>query len=243
MTKKDEIFKSVLYPKKFSFNKEVANAFDDMILRSIPYYQHIIELGSSFTAYYYQKNSYVYDVGCSTGNIILKILESNPRIRFRIIGIDSSEDMIGQAKNKLAHYSQNHDISLKTEDAMLISYHNVSVIHLNFTLQFISVRNRLVLLKKMFDNLLPGGIIFISDKLRSKNTEFQETFTQIYEQFKEDKGYSRAEIERKKESLEQVLISFTLEEQLDLLHNVGFCDIEIVHKNLNFASLIAKKST
>jgi len=39
---KDEIFKDASRPiGDFSFNKEVATVFDDMLHRSVPYYQEI----------------------------------------------------------------------------------------------------------------------------------------------------------------------------------------------------------
>jgi tRNA (cmo5U34)-methyltransferase len=63
----------------------------------------------------------------------------------------------------------------------------------------------------------------------------------IYERFKEEQGYSRTEIERKKEALDQVLIPFTEQEHRQNLTLAGFTAIDTLMKWNNFTTLIAQK--
>ena len=59
----------------FEFNETVTRVFDDMLNRSVPLYQESIRRQAQLTACYYKKESRIYDLGCSNGNLGLKILD------------------------------------------------------------------------------------------------------------------------------------------------------------------------
>ena len=71
MSKRDEIFSNKLENiTPFRFNDEVANAFDDMVERSIPNYNEIHKIIIDLVTRYYPGTGIVYDLGCSTGTTI-----------------------------------------------------------------------------------------------------------------------------------------------------------------------------
>ncbi len=76
--KKDTLFKKSTAPVKFEFNEPVAQVFDDMLERSVPFYkecqQMVIDLALNFA----QKNSAVYDLGCSTGTLLFHLVRTIP---------------------------------------------------------------------------------------------------------------------------------------------------------------------
>src|SRR4051794_2808561 len=57
----------------FSFNKEVTAVFDDMLDRSVPFYQEIQRQVAELAVDFAQPGTNVYDLGCSTANSFLNI--------------------------------------------------------------------------------------------------------------------------------------------------------------------------
>ena len=93
--KKDRVFaRKQSAVKPFEFNTEVANVFDDMLNRSVPLYSETIQRQSQLAAQFYQEGSFIYDLGCSNGNLGMLILDQLKDRLFSMIGIDSSMPMI-----------------------------------------------------------------------------------------------------------------------------------------------------
>ena len=159
-----------------------------------------------------------------------------------MLGVDTSQPMLDVAKAKLANLSQRHQIHFLQCSLEEVELPMASIIILNYTLQFIPVRRRLAILQKIFAALKPDGIIYISEKIRYDNLGFQETTNRIYENFKHRAGYSKSEIERKKEALDQVLVPMTMEQLSAMIKNAGFSVQETVLKWNNFVSIVAQKS-
>lgn len=237
---RDRLFQKEGFPKKFEFNEDVARVFDDMVLRSIPLYEDVLNAAIIWTKEYYQEHTKIYDLGCSTGSTIYALAATLPQ-RLNIIGIDNSHAMINMAREKLRSYEQKHQIELCLEDLQNAQVHQASVVIMNYTLQFLPVLKRKALLQRIYEGLKPGGILFLSEKIRSSSPIFQETITSVYEGFKLRNGYSRTEIEHKKEALDNVLIPFTTEEHHSYLTEVGFNHSEIILRWNNFATLVAIK--
>jgi tRNA (cmo5U34)-methyltransferase len=67
--------------------------------------------------------------------------------------------------------------------------------------------------------------------VRSCHGHFQEICTQIYEDFKFNRGYSKTEIFRKKEALMNILVPYTEEELLNVLvKEIGFDHAQVIVK-------------
>ena len=87
------------------FNQSVADVFDDMVARSVPFYDEIHKILLDLSNYIFKDNTSptIYDLGCSTGTTI-KILSNHLAKNGacpHIIGIDNSRAMITKAKEKL----------------------------------------------------------------------------------------------------------------------------------------------
>lgn len=237
----DRLFAGADFPIPFQFDHRVAQVFDDMVSRSIPFYRQVMELQLCLVREYYQQGTMIYDLGCSTGStlqLLAEYLDPAPRMT----GIDASAAMIAQAEDKLkigARGSQT--IRLKVGDIRSSTYPDASVVLLNYTLQFLPVRDRAQLIRKIGAELLPGGILVISEKVRFDDSRLSELSRRTYEDFKRCNGYSDTEIQRKKEALENVLVPLTRKEQLDLLHEAGFGTVETVFQWNNFVTYLAIK--
>ena len=67
----------------FRFDAKVAQAFDDMVSRSVPFYDEIQRMTVEMAADFAQPGSSLVDIGCSTGTT-LQMLDSviNPDVSF-----------------------------------------------------------------------------------------------------------------------------------------------------------------
>lgn len=236
----DRLFDSQRYPRPFAFNEEVAGVFDDMVRRSIPLYMDVHHYLSDWCRRFHRRASAIVDIGCSTGTT-LHYLSQCLAHEAELIGIDSSSAMIRKARAKLKNLPSHHQVKLICEDIEQVHLPQASIVIMNYTLQFLPVSQRTGLIKRIYDSLLPGGLFFISEKVRADHPLIQETATHIYENFKLKQGYSQTEIARKKEALENVLIPYTETEHRQLLTDAGFQAVELVMKWNNFTSFVAIK--
>ncbi|MEK6624185.1 MAG: carboxy-S-adenosyl-L-methionine synthase CmoA, partial [Bdellovibrionota bacterium] len=110
-----------------------------------------------------------------------------------------------------------------------------------YTLQFITPKNRLALLKKIVSGLAPKGVLILSEKIINHNSHIQKLTTKLYYDFKKRNGYSELEIAQKREALDNILVPWTAERNLMLLKNAGLKNISMLFKWYNFASFIGYK--
>ncbi len=235
---KDDLFHRGPWPKEFAFGDEVVEVFDDMVSRSVPLYREVIAAAVHWTQEYLQEGTKVIDIGCSTGTF-LELLGRFLKKEATFVGIDNSEAMLKKAEEKLQEIAQKRPVELRCEDALQASYEGASVVVMNYTLQFLPLKNRLKLLKKIHEEMLPNGLLFLSEKIKSAHPRFQETMTLHYEAFKERNGYARTEIERKKEALENVLIPLSYDEQVAMIYESGFVHVDPLMKLHPFVTFVA----
>ena len=79
------------------------------------------------------------------------------------------------------------------------------------------------------------------EKFRGPDARFQDLFVQIYNDFKESKGFSINEIFNKQKSLRGVLEPFSDYGNLSLLKRAGFKDISSLAQFINFKEYICIK--
>jgi len=237
---KDKLFASDSSCEKFEFNAEVAQVFDDMLDRSIPLYRECRDLAVQFCLRYVKPRTCIYDLGCSAGAFLEELTREIPSgLPVEVVGVDNSKPMLERARKRL------EGKSVKLEEADLadksLSLKTASVVVLNYTLQFVPPAKRLHLIQKINSALTDEGRLIVIEKVKGEHSESDAVFIELYHQFKRKMGYSALEISRKRDALEDVLISWTLTENIELLHQAGFAKVEIFFKWNNFAGLIAQK--
>lgn len=233
---KDEIFKQPIL-KQFEFDENVASVFDDMISRSVPFYDVSSNLITQILVKYLDSQAFIIDLGCSTGALLFKLFEKNPK--FRLCGVDNSKAMQEIAKNKAKAYGSK--VNFIEADALTFEFNSANAVILNYTLQFIRPLKRVNFIKKIYDGLEEGGIFMLSEKLLYEDKKLSKNMIEIYEEYKEKNGYSKYEIAQKRQALENILIPFSEDENKKLLKDAGFRVIETIFKWGNFASFMAIK--
>ena len=239
---KDEVFKDALgKPSDFKFSNKVAGVFDDMVIRSVPYYEEIQRMIGEIAADHYQDGANIYDLGCSTGSTLLSMNETIPQ-HIQFIGIDDSPDMLKKCESKLHEAKFVRPYALHVVDLnQRFEIHNASVAVLCLTLQFVRPINREKLVHTIFEGLVPGGALILVEKVIAEDSLFNRDFIKYYYDLKRRNNYSDLEIAQKREALENILIPYKLSENITLLRNAGFAHCELFFKWYNFAGLIAKK--
>lgn len=234
---KDTLFQSQI-KKQFEFDESVASVFDDMLERSIPFYQEQVQLIAHFASLYLQDSGIVYDLGSSTGNVLFALHKLCPKAK--LIGIDNSRAMCERALLKAGAYGVNAEFVC--EDFFHYPFDKSNVVIASWTMQFVRPLMREKMIQKIFDSLKEGGVFLMSEKVLGEDKQMSRTMIEYYHQYKIQKGYSQFEINQKREALENVLIPYTLDENIAMLKNAGFECVEVLFKWVNFALFIAKKA-
>jgi len=234
---KDKVFQKEI-EKQFEFNEDVAEVFDDMLNRSVPFYQEAMQVTLFFIKNYSNDEDIIYDLGSSTGTLLINIAQDINK-NLKLIGIDNSEAMVKRARTKSKIYKLKIDFFKK--DILETEFKKAKIFISSYTLQFIRPINRLNLIKKIYNSLDDNGIFICSEKVIFEDKKINKIVIDEYYKFKKQQGYSELEITRKREALENVLIPYTQEENILLFKQAGFKTVDVVFKWLNFTTFIAKK--
>lgn len=225
----------------FSFDENVVRVFPDMLRRSVPGYNTIITQSGLLAERYAQDRSNLYDLGCSLGATTFSMRQHLKHSDCRLIGIDNSEPMVLQCRELLKQSPGDTPVDIILGDIAEAKIEQASVVAMNFTLQFFSPEMRAELLQRIFNGMLPGGILIISEKIAFEDERQQDLHTDMYHQFKRANGYSDLEISQKRTALENVLIPDTLQQHKSRLREAGFSSCEVWFQCFNFVSMVALK--
>ncbi|MFT6389215.1 MAG: tRNA (cmo5U34)-methyltransferase [Cellvibrionaceae bacterium] len=233
--------------EQFRFDDKVAAVFADMIKRSVPGYSTILNMIGDITERYVQDNSQCYDLGCSLGAATLAMRHKLAASGCQIISIDNSPAMIERCRHTIELDTNSKPSLTPVElyccniDAIDIT--NASIVVLNFTLQFIPLEQRQTIIQSIYDGLLPGGILLLSEKVMFEDEPHQQLLTDLYHNFKRNNGYSNLEIAQKRTALEDFLQPETIDTHKQRLKSAGFASADVWFQCLTFASVIAIKDT
>ena len=222
----------------WNFSGDVPKTFEDHVSKSVPLYFEGHDLILKLSDFFLSEDSLCYDIGSSTGLLSRQIAERNASRRIRVVGLDVEADMVSFAREKNAqvknlefHHANIVEFDLEKCD-MIVSY---------YTLQFTKPKVRQLIINKIYESLNWGGAFLLFEKVRGADARFQDIMTQLYNDYKIDKGYSADNIVSKARSLKGVLEPFSTQGNIDLLKRAGFVDICTVQKYVCFEGFLAIK--
>ena len=227
----------------FVFNEDVAKVFPDMIKRSVPGYPTIVENLGVLAAQFAQPHSALYDLGCSLGAVTQALRRHVRSDDCRVIAVDNSPAMVERCAEYLhaqdAMFQELLPVEVIEADILALEFQPASLVALNFTLQFIAPEQRLEMLTRIRQALVPGGALILSEKLRFADEAEHELLGELHLAFKRANGYSELEIAQKRSALDNVMKPDSLEQHRERLLKAGFSRVTPWFQCLNFASLIA----
>ncbi len=238
MDNKDTLYRSNDPVSPFEFNETVAKVFPDMIKRSVPGYPLAISMISTIANQYVTADSHVYDLGCSLGAGCLAIEQGVVDKSFQLVAVDNSHAMMQACRETLKEQT---NIEFVEDDVLNVAINNASMVVMNFTLQFVPVEQRLTLLKRIYQGLLPGGVLVLSEKIMFDDESLEQQMQGLHHRMKKLNGYNEMEIAGKRQALEKVLMPETIETHQVRLQQAGFNQTTLWLRCLNFISLLAIK--
>ena len=228
---------NVIPGDKWVFDEAVAAVFDDMLGRSIPQYEAMRDAVTSITNTFACDGDTILDIGCSNG-IGLERIVDRLGDRCNYIGVEISEPMIAQAIERLG----DRKVSIHKQDLRFeFSDCHPSVILSVLTLMFIPVEYRQRVLSRCYSQMKEGGVIIVVEKVLGETADLNDLYVSEYLDMKAKHGYSKEEIDRKRYSLEGVLVPLTAQWNEQMLRGAGFKYIDCFWRWMNFAGWVAIK--
>lgn len=245
MLKEDRLFvASCSGSDDFQFNTEVAEVFDDMVARSIPFYVEQQRMIQEIAKSFFPKNAKIYDLGCATATTLINLCQVIQECA-GFIGYDNSPAMLKYAQDKVreSKLEDRVDLRLRDLDGDLVTrpLENAGLVTLCWTLQFIRPVHRDRVIRWIYESLPPGGALIMAEKILTQHTHTSRLFIDTYYSFKRRNGYSDNEILRKREALENVLVPYTISENLEMIRRNGFKIVDTFFQWYNFAAFLCLK--
>lgn len=238
---------NVVPKEKWEFDQAVTDCFEDMLSRSIPQYEimrkSVASLVYNMINYECTKETFnILDIGCSDGLMIEKLLEKFDG-EGNYVGCDISEPMLEKAKYRFLDRIINHQIRIENCDLRTNFPQGMfDVITSILSIQFTPIEYRQSIIQKIYNNLsFKNGCFIMVEKVLGNTDMLNKLFVSNYYDMKAEHGYSQEQIERKRLSLEGVLVPVTNDWNLDLLKQAGFRQVDVFWRWMNFVGYIAIK--
>lgn len=223
------------------FDDKIAPIFDEHVRQHIPLYDEIHISIQQLANWFIEENTNVYDIGTSTGSLIVDLYKNTARNNVSYIGIDTSKEMIDIASQNLK--KNNVDALVLQQDVMNDSFkiENASFVASILTNQFIKIEQRQSLINKIYKGLNAGSAYIVVEKVVGNNAKFNEMWVEMYHEAKLRNGLSEKEVIAKARSIRGILKPLSIKENTNLLKNAGFKEVDMFFKWCNFAGFIAVK--
>ena len=235
---------------KWEFDEIVADCFDNMLERSIPQYNIMRESCSNLVFDMIcesKKQSFtILDVGCSNGIMLYEIMskfKDAGNYNGKYVGVDISEPMLQKAKFKFLDDIIENRVSILNCDLRNSFPSGVyDVITSVLSIQFTPIEYRQHIIQNIYNNLsASNGCFIMVEKVLGNTDRLNKIFVKNYYDMKRNNGYSQEQIDRKRLSLEGVLVPVTNDWNIQLLKSAGFREIDVFWRWMNFVGYIAIK--
>lgn len=219
----------------WTFEEEsVVKEFDKHIRQSIPMYDTFHKMIRNMSRYAIQDNSKVVDIGCSTGYLLKELQGVSNKNNVEFIGLDTSAYMIEFCK-------KNHKGNFINTNATDFDFTGSSFITSVLCLQFCKKEDRRRIVESIYRGLKEDGMFVVVEKVKTQTVDVHDMYNDLYYDFKREQGLTDKEIIDKNVSLRGIMKPMTMEENLDLLREVGFKKNDVFFKYNNFMGIVAVK--
>jgi tRNA (cmo5U34)-methyltransferase len=240
----DDLFaRQAGHPGSFVFDRGVAEVFDDMVERSVPFYSEQQNMVVQLVRRYWQHGTVVVDLGCSTATTLVNVCRAIERARG--VGVDNSPAMLEWAAGRIETEALGDRVRLVQadldDDPTRLPLEGASVVTMLWTLQFVDLWRRERLMRRIHDALALGGALILAEKVRPRDGRLDQLFAELHLQLKRRNRYTETEIARKRQALEDVLVPLRVDENLSLAQRSGFAVTEPFFQWYGFASFLCLK--
>jgi tRNA (cmo5U34)-methyltransferase len=227
--------------ERWEFDESVADVFDDMLARSIPQIPAMRATIAQTAARFVQPGTDIVDLGCSLGAAMTPYIERFGTAN-RYVGIEASSPMVNSCRERFQALIGQGVVDIRLCD-LRNAYPSVdaSLTLCILTLMFTPIEHRFRILTDAFEHTRPGGAFILVEKILGEDPRTNAILTELYYAYKREMGYTDEEIDRKRLSLEGVLVPVTAGWNEQMLHHAGFTHVECFWRCLNFSGWMAIK--
>lgn len=219
-------------PGGWSFGGNVWRHFDQHIRASVPGYDLVHDTILDLAQPFLGPGRRACDLGCSTGTLTARLASQFRGVE--IVGVDIEPNMIAAAK-RLSPRRPNY----RCADVRELELPRVEFACACYTLMFLPPSDRLRVLRRVFSALSPGGGFVLAEKVLRDDPVHEARCQRQHHAFKRRQGLSEQEIALKAASLEGRLIPLTDQENVALLREAGFDEIQLVCRSACFDAWLA----
>lgn len=216
--------------------------FDDMLDRSIPQLDVMRDVVYQVTCKFRQEGTAIVDLGSSRGGAVARLLDKYGAHN-KFVLVEHSRPMLEALHERFDGWAgrgrvvQVLDLDLREE----FPPHRPSVVLSVLTLMFVPIERRQRLVQEAYRSLLPRGALIVVEKVLGATAEINEMMVDVYHRKKQKSGYSAEDIERKRLSLQGVLVPVTARWNEELLRMAGFRQVDVFWRWMNFCAWVAVK--
>lgn len=226
---------------KWTFGPDVANCFGDMLARSIPQLETVRDICHTAAKRFRKPHTDIVDLGASRGDAVAGLIHEYGD-QNRYVLIECAPAMRALLQDRFdslikARVVDMPEIDLRTGFPSVAASVTLSVL----TLQFVPIEYRLRVLRDVYSHTRTGGVFVLVEKVLGATADLDAMMVDRYYQMKRDNGYTQEDIDRKRLSLEGVLVPCAAEWNERMLETAGFSQVDCAWRWMNFAAWVAVK--
>ena len=197
----------------------------------------VFGIGQNFV----KKGTAIIDLGSSRGEAIHPFIEKYGAYNKYILN-EVSPPMREALKKRFIDWNYSEAVIYDDTDLKKgFPKHTSSLILSVLTVQFIPIEYRQRVLQDIYDSLIDGGAFIMVEKVLGNGSFLDNIMVSQYYNLKKGNGYTQEQIERKKLSLEGVLVPVASKWNENLLKTAGFKTYDCFWRWMNFGAWVAIK--
>lgn len=227
--------------QKWEFDQGVTAVFENMLHRSIPQYGVMRKACFDMACRHVAPKTAIVDLGCSRGDALQPFVDKFGGYN-RYVGVEVSDPMLEAARDRFRGYISCGVVDVRKLDLRTDYPKDLACVTLSvLTLQFVPIEYRQRILRDAYKNTAHGGCLILVEKVLGATAELDRAMVDLYYDLKHANGYGKDDIERKRLSLEGVLVPVTAAWNEELLKMAGFRQVDCFWRWMNFAGWVAVK--
>lgn len=215
----------------WEFTPEVADVFPEHVRASVPFYDAIQDLVAEASDWLLPDDGLVVDLGASTGTTAHRIATRHPARQLRVTLYDRERSMLDRAAETLAGVS-----TLRVDYVQAdirrdpLGHQDADLTLALFTLQFLSVPDRVQVLRHARQAAAPTGALLVAEKVRPPDSRWAEIGNDASHDWKAAHGIPDTAIRAKARALRGVLQPYPESTLVQAVQDAGWCCPEVLFR-------------
>ncbi len=229
--------------KWMHFGGDVPKHFDEHVRKSIPNYERVMEKIGFLSQFFVENDSRYLDIGSSTGRTLLEVVYANKGKAMQCDVVDASQEMVNEMRRRFRDRERPKTmfnfVCLDVTKFFFIQKYDLIVASL--VVQFIKKELRKDLLDNIYRALNAGGAFLWFEKCAEESAMATDIMKQYINAYKQGAGLSPESVLNKDDTLRGIMPLRAYEDNYALLQSVGFTDVTVMDKDMNFTLFMAIK--